>query len=93
LGYTPNCAPVLFPLSRFEKPARIAAKPAVQPKIEEHVIELRLKNDSGEAAAFVKCEVVLECGTSFQKMTNEFGVLRIEGLPEGGRFKARLIRS
>lgn len=76
---------------KARRPSRECVEPKA-PKEESHYIDVHLEDENGDAAAFVKCEIMLACGERLTRRSNEFGVVHIPGFAKSSAFQIRLAR-
>jgi hypothetical protein len=92
-GKTPS---VMMPLQ--EKREAVKAAPAAAPvetvedTEETHWVEVCLRDREGNGVPFSQVEVTFDCGEVHKLRTNEFGMVRIDGLSATTKYKIRLVR-
>lgn len=93
-----NSKPVLHPLRvKQEAPKAPAAASAPAKTVEAtedtNWVEICLKDKEGNGIPFAKVEIAFDCGDIRMLRTNEFGIVRIDGLTATTKYKVRLVRS
>jgi|GEM_PF-2979854 hypothetical protein len=81
----------LRPLQRSREPDAPRRPRRVPARKRTHYIEIQLKDEDEEPTRLAECEILLDDGTHYVQRTNDFGVLRIDGLSAGGTFNFRII--
>jgi hypothetical protein len=82
-------APLLLPLVKTVKKERRAAQAQSSEK-KEYFLEVQLVNPNGQALAFTQALVTFDDGREYRKASNEYGVVRIDGLTEPGNYRVTL---
>lgn len=94
----PHSGTPLLPFLRANAPARSNAKTdtstskATVTKEETYWIEVVLRDKEGTGIAFTQVEISFTSGEVRMQRTNEWGVVRIDGLSDTISYKLRLVR-
>jgi hypothetical protein len=81
-------APVkLFSLSKVKKKKKATAEPTQNATT--HWLEVQINNADGMAMPYVACQIIYSDGRSSAQRTNEYGVLRVDGLSKADTYDIR----